>query len=120
MLEQLRFSNRSDFARRGALRQRDPRRRVDTYGVRMSFRTTVKDGLILVNTHGEIPDGTPVEISVGKSPAKAKPRPGQKKKSARRRQRTPAFGIWADRKELGSPEEAVDRLRALTRRRRVG
>jgi hypothetical protein len=28
----------------------------------MTFRTVVRDGLIVINTHGEIPDGTPVEL----------------------------------------------------------
>ena len=85
----------------------------------MTFRAIVQDGLIVVNTHGTIPDGTPVNISVAK-PKRRSPQKQPKRKKASRKnvRRTPLFGIWADRDELGTPEEAVDRLRALTRRKR--
>ncbi|MGH7132970.1 MAG: hypothetical protein ACREJO_13600 [Phycisphaerales bacterium] len=92
----------------------------------MTFRAIVKDGLIVVNTHGALADGTTVEILV---PGGTSKRRGTKKKSssttkkpAPRRTKggqTPGFGIWADRADLGTSDQAVDRLRASTRRRRV-
>ena len=84
----------------------------------MNFRAVVQDGLIVVNKHGALPDGTRVEVSVMKGQRKSGAAVGKKvRKSASRR--TPGYGMWADRDELGAPEEAVDRLRALTRRRKV-
>jgi len=88
----------------------------------MTFRAVVQDGLIVVNTHGAIPDGTAVDISIAKPKRATKPkRPRAKssRKNARRTPHTPMFGIWAEWDELGGPEEALDRFRALTRRRRI-
>ena len=35
----------------------------------MTFRTIVRDGMININTHGELPDGTPVEaLPIQQSP----------------------------------------------------
>jgi hypothetical protein len=94
----------------------------------MMFRTVVQDGLIVVNTHGALPDGTAVKIVVPKAPrarGAAKEPTRSKKKGARKSGagragtgHTPGYGMWADRKELGAPETAVDRLRDLTRRKR--
>lgn len=93
----------------------------------MILRAIVQDGLIIVNTHGEIPDGTQVEIVLPnprkKSKKSAPARRGSPKPSKSQRGRsapTPGFGMWADRQELEPSAEAVDRLRTLTRRRRVG
>jgi hypothetical protein len=88
----------------------------------MTFRAVVQDGLIVVNTHGTIPDGTPVDISIAKRKRGTPKRPARKRAVSSRKnaRRTPLFGIWADWDELGGPEEALDRFRALTRRRRIG
>lgn len=87
------------------------------------LRAIVQDGLIVVNTHGAIADGTTVEISVaqvGTGKKKSGAAKSTKKKKSSKPSHAPGYGIWADRSELGSPEEAVDRLRAKTRRHRVG
>ena len=94
----------------------------------MTLRAIVHDGLIVVNTHGAIADGTTVEIVVSNGVPNVPKGRGAKspsakgKKSSRRAKttETPGYGMWADRAELGPSEDAVDRLRALTRRRRVG
>lgn len=81
----------------------------------MNFRAIVQDGLIIVNTHGSLPDGTPVEISVAKRSRIRKTR-GQTKKRSSCSRHAPGFGMWADRTELGPASEAVDLLRSLTRK----
>lgn len=91
----------------------------------MNFRTVVQDGLIVVNTHGALPDGTPVRVSVAKPAKVTKPAGTDKKGKTPRRSvagsaHVPGFGMWADRHDLGSSEVALTRLRAATRRRRVG
>lgn len=93
----------------------------------MTYRAIVQDGLIVFNTKGAIPDGTPVEITVARSRANAPSRVskgGKAKPSSRHTTtpptRVPGFGMWADRKDLGPAESAVERLRASTRRRRGG
>jgi len=72
----------------------------------MIFRTTVKDGLIIINTHGKIPDGTPVEVVRVKPPRKksAAKKPVKKKATGRKAKKTDAAeafqslaGIWKDR-----------------------
>lgn len=93
------------------------------YHMGMEFRAVVQDGLIVVNTHGVLADGTPVRVVVArgrKAGAKAKRVKASPKarKSAGGDGHAPGFGMWADRTELGSSAEAVNRLRALTRRRR--
>lgn len=74
----------------------------------MTLRSVVRDGLIVVNTHGEIPDGTPVVILRDDQPRrggkKAKPTAKRAKKKARSAAKKPlrdlpAFGIWKDRPE---------------------
>jgi hypothetical protein len=92
----------------------------------MTYRAIVQDGLIVFNTKGAIPDGTSVEITVSKergatsrARTKLKTKPGSRPRTAAGT-RVPGFGMWADRKDLGPADSAVDRLRASTRRRRVG
>ncbi|MBX3403252.1 MAG: hypothetical protein KF699_07570 [Phycisphaeraceae bacterium] len=75
----------------------------------MTLRSVVRDGLIVVNTHGEIPDGTPVVIlrddkprRTGKKAKSAKQ--ATTKKKARSAARKPlrelaAFGMWKNRPE---------------------
>ncbi len=78
----------------------------------MMLRTIVRDGLIVVNTHGELPDGTRVVIVRDDRPrqnAKKIMTPAKratKKKAARRAKRGPlsdpilkVFGMWKDRPE---------------------
>jgi hypothetical protein len=95
----------------------------------MTFRTVVRDGLIVINTHGELPDGTPVEV--------VRTRSGHKSVSAPRRQvkktKAPAkkkpirelafFGMWKDRPEWkGKTTLEIQkelREKALGRSRRV-
>lgn len=90
----------------------------------MTFRAVVQDGLIVVNTHGALADGTTVEIMISdEKRATKKIRKGVRSKKPGKHARsahTPGYGMWVDRADLGTPEQAVDRLRSLTRRRRVG
>lgn len=77
----------------------------------MTLRTVVRDGLIVVNTHGEIPDGTPVVIMRDDRPrrsvkkAKGPAKRTAKKKAARAGVRPKSdpimkvFGMWKDRPE---------------------
>lgn len=95
------------------------------YDSSMTFRAVVQNGLIVVNTHGVLADGTTVEILVARekrtrSAKKAKTVKAGAKKRSSGNSHTPGFGMWADRSDLGTPEQAVERLRSLTRRRRVG
>lgn len=75
-------------------------------GEAKGFRTVVRDGLIVINTHGEVPDGTPVEVM--RTADRATNRAGKKaaKKSKKKsKQKTPpldnlpGFGMWKDRPE---------------------
>lgn len=76
----------------------------------MTFRTTVQDGLIVINTHGEIPDGTVVEVLPVQRNGAAKPqatkRGSKKKSNARGRARVsdehplPGFGSWKHRTDI--------------------
>lgn len=86
----------------------------------MNFRAVVRDGLIVVNTHGTLPDGTAVEVSVAARAKRTKPAKNKRRTGPARSTHTPGYGMWADREELGAPDTAVSRLRAATRRRRVG
>lgn len=89
----------------------------------MNFRAVVRDGLIVVNTHGTLPDGTAVEVSVAaraKRKKKAKTARNTRTTGPAQPPHTPGYGMWADREELGAQDAAVSRLRAATRRRRVG
>jgi hypothetical protein len=60
----------------------------------MTFRGFVRDGKIVIDTHGELPDGTPVEalpLSPKRKPkGKAKPRGGKAAKAARKTRKAKA------------------------------
>lgn len=86
----------------------------------MNFRAVVRDGLIVVNTHGTLPDGTAVEVSVAARAKRAKTAKKKRRTGPARPPHTPGYGMWADREELGAQDAAVSQLRAATRRRRVG
>jgi hypothetical protein len=91
----------------------------------MTLRAVVHDGLIVVNTHGAIADGTTVEILVpaearSSKPTKRAARAGKTRVKGSTKSHVPGFGMWADRTDLGTSEDAVDRLRKQTRRRRLG
>ncbi len=51
----------------------------------MTFRAVVRDGMIAINTHGQLPDGTEVEVLPVNRPA---PRRKGKKKAAKAASRT--------------------------------
>lgn len=88
----------------------------------MTFRGTVQAGLIVIDTHGKIPDGTEVEViesptgavrtrsarsTSSKRPAgRAKPKAKPRKSSANKKKGQASLeafrkivGIWADRPE---------------------
>ncbi len=91
----------------------------------MSFRAIVQDGLIVINTHGKIPDGTPVRV-VADEPARRKAAPKRAAKKPRRRrtevplEELPAFGMWKNRWKGKSTLQVLRELRAksLGRHRR--
>lgn len=99
----------------------------------MTLRAIVQDGRIVVNTNGAIADGTLVEISVARRrrsrsagpTASAFAKPSGRKSAPSKgtttitTTRIPGFGMWADRADLGDADGAVERLRAVTRRRRI-
>ena len=74
------------------------------YSSKMTFRTVVQDGLIVVNTHGALPDGTAVDVVPAR---RARPRKGESRKPSagskspkKKRLRDLAFfGMWKDRPE---------------------
>jgi len=79
----------------------------------MTFRTTVRDGLIVVNTHGAIPDGTPVEIVRLDAPKK-----GRSKRATTKPTRLPAgFGGWHHRTDIKDSAEFARTLRKRASRR---
>lgn len=73
----------------------------------MTFRTVVRDGLIVINTHGELPDGTPVEVVRTPSAESNNTRTVKKRSKSARGASKPAggvsdpiealAGIWKDR-----------------------
>lgn len=100
----------------------------------MTFRTTVRDGLVVFNTHGQIPDGTPVEIlpmrsggtrrvSTAKT-ASSSARAAKSRVSARKKTvRSPdfGFGMWKHRRDIGDTAAFARELRrrSSTRKRDV-
>jgi len=94
----------------------------------MTFRAIVRDGMININTHGELPDGSIVELvhverakdrSPRRSAAVAQPArtPRAAKPSKKIRSKDPLvslFGIWKNRPEWKgkSPLEIQQELRA--------
>lgn len=81
----------------------------------MTFPTVVRDGLIVINTHGEIPDGTPVEV--------VRLKKGTKKTSKRTRKASsskdplPGFGGWKHRTDIKDTAEYARELRRRVSRR---
>jgi hypothetical protein len=73
----------------------------------MTFRAVVRDGMININTHGRLPDGTVVEVlpvtpaSKPKGPSKARSRgPRKPTKRGKAEPANPLLaiaGIWKDR-----------------------
>lgn len=70
----------------------------------MTFRAVVRDGMININTHGELPDGTVVEVSpVRRRARKTSTRSARKSTKATKTAKTKAnpllalAGIWKDR-----------------------
>lgn len=102
------------------------------YNQGMTFRAVVQDGLIVINTHGAIPDGTTVRVvragaprKVAKTASRATkgPRAKEAGKPVRRVAQKPhpllaLAGIWKDRPDWRgkSSTEVVAELR----RRSVG
>ena len=69
----------------------------------MTFRTTVRDGMININTRGEIPDGEVVEIvRIGPASSKSTAKTVKRSRATKRPKKDPflaAFGAWKDRPE---------------------
>jgi hypothetical protein len=80
----------------------------------MTFKAIVQDGLIIVNTHGTVPDGTAVEVEIVRK-TKARAKPAARKPKGK----LPGFGMWAHRKDLEG-DDPVKLLRAKRRERRLG
>lgn len=83
----------------------------------MTLRAVVQDGLIVVNTHGEIPDGTRVRIVV---PREAKA-PQRRTRSVSKRSLAAkadfGFGMWKRRTDIKDSAEYARGLRKETSRR---
>jgi hypothetical protein len=108
----------------------------------MTFRTVVRDGLIVINTHGEVPDGTPVRIvlpagNAGAAPARRRTsgsKAGKRGARGRAEKRVGAtggrqrslpefgFGLWKHRSDIGDTAEFARELRtrSSTRSTRAG
>jgi hypothetical protein len=85
----------------------------------MTFRTVVKDGLIVINTHGEIPDGTPVEVvRLDTGAKKVAKKAGKRDRSrAKAKDPLPGFGGWKDRTDIKDAAEYARELRRRVSRR---
>jgi len=88
----------------------------------MTFRATVRDGLIVINTHGELPDGTTVEVVRAVVKPKAKGRSGGRTSKARATRKKakddlPGFGGWAQRTDIKDPVAYARQLRRRVSRR---
>lgn len=88
----------------------------------MTLRTIVRDGLVAVNTHGQIPDGTPVEIVRLDKPEKIPAKKKLAKKSLSKRPKISKkkqdpfdqfYGMWKDRADWKgrSTEKIAQELR---------
>ena len=77
----------------------------------MTFRAVVQDGLIVINTHGSIPDGTRVEVQplLDKAPARKTKRVTKGP--------LPAFGGWKHRTDIKSSAAFARGLRRKASRR---
>lgn len=94
------------------------------------FRAVVQDGLIVINTHGALPDGTLVEViprpedasRPSTQPHAAHRSKSKQKKTAKRTERHPlfGFGMWKDRTDIGDTAEFSRELRARASRRGPG
>ena len=89
----------------------------------MTFRAIVRDGLIVVNTHGEVPDGTPVEILLPHgSPTKGNRKRPLTKKARKKGPGRPTdplfgFGMWKHRTDIKDSAAFARELRRRTSRR---
>ncbi len=86
----------------------------------MTFRTVVKDGLIVINTHGEIPDGTPVEVvlaSNGTGEKKSMSKGSRRSKGKAPKMAEFGFGMWKHRKDIVDTAEFSRELRIRSSRR---
>ena len=91
----------------------------------MTFRATVRDGLIVINTHGELPDGTAVEVVRTAIGAKAKKSPAGRKARKKTRSNDDPFlailGMCKDRLDWkGKPgSEILTSIRERSREQRL-
>jgi len=76
----------------------------------MTLRSIVRDGLIVVNTHGEIPDGTPVVILRDDKPRRKVKKEAKTKRSTSKKL-PGGLGGWKDRKDIGDSGEYIRRPR---------
>ncbi len=77
----------------------------------MTFRAVVQDGLIVINTHGSIPDGTRVEVQPLRTNAPAR-KPKRTAKAP-----LPAFGGWKHRTDIKNSAAFARSLRRKASRR---
>lgn len=85
----------------------------------MTFRTVVRDGLIVINAHGEIPDGTRVEVVLSGHGGAVREAPA--KGSRRGKSKAPkvpefGFGTWKHRKDTKDAAGFARSLRVRTSR----
>jgi hypothetical protein len=89
----------------------------------MTFRSVVRDGIIVINTHGELPDGTPVEVvpSKGRNARAARTTTAKTRRKGKKGGRhaeadpLPGFGILKDRADWKG-KSAVQIIRELRRK----
>lgn len=84
----------------------------------MTLRSVVRDGLIVVNTHGELPDGTPVVILRDDKPPVTKKKGRAKVKGAGKKVLPSGFGAWKGRDDIGDSAEYIRRAREGVFKRR--
>ena len=74
----------------------------------MTYRGIVKNGVIVIEAGGELPDGQVVDVTTVSTTA---PRGDSKTENL------PAFGLWKDRGEWSDSAEAARQLRQMTESR---
>ena len=84
----------------------------------MTLRAVVRDGLIVINTHGQIPDGTPVEVLPIRK--RAASRTGGRRGSRNGKGSSApefGFGTWSHRTDIKDAAVFARRLRSKVSRR---
>jgi hypothetical protein len=84
----------------------------------MTFRAIVKDGRIVVDTHGALPDGTEVRITRARKSRRGASgdRDSKKRGTGKARPRLRGAGIWAHRGDIVDSVEFARSLRECNAR----